>query len=131
MLQGVPVHGWSRTQSIVALSSGEAEYVALTVAASEVAWVSTLLSEMGVPCGRPIAHTDSAAAKDMCKKQLSKVKHMQLRYYFLKKLVEDGHLEVRKLATELNPADIFTKPVGAAVLGNLHQHFIERSLQLE
>ena len=105
--------------------------MALTVAATEVAWVSTLLSELGVPCGRPVAYTDSAAAKDMCKKQLSKVKHMQLRHYFLKNLVEDGHLEVRKLATELNPADIVTRPMGTAVLGNLQQHFSERPLQLE
>ena len=127
MLQGVPTHGWPRTQSIVALSSGEAEYVALTVAAAEVSWMAELLKELGVPCGRPIVYTDSAAAKDMCKKQLSKVKHMEMRYYFLKNLVEDGRIEVRKVGTEENPADLFTKFVNVKTLDKLRWYVAERA----
>ena len=131
LLQGVPIHGWSRTQSIVALSSGEAEYVALTVAAAEVSWVAELLKELGVPCKRPIAHTDSAAAKDMCKKQLSKVKHMEMRYYFLKNLVEDGRIELRKVGSEEHPADLFTKFVNEKTLGKLRWYVAESATPSE
>ena len=60
---------WSRTQTVVAMSSAEAEYVAMTVAATEAQWAAHFLGEIGVPVGSPTVFTDSSAAKDMCRKK--------------------------------------------------------------
>ena len=73
MLQGATIAAWSRTQKVVALSSGEAEYIALAVAAAEARWLATMLEELGLQTDTPTVWCDSAAARDMCKKNLLRV----------------------------------------------------------
>jgi hypothetical protein len=41
----------------------------------------------------------------------SKTKHIQLRYHFIQSILEDGHLNLEKIHTSHNPADILTKGV--------------------
>ena len=48
MLNGGPVSWCSKRQSTVALSSTEAEYIALTLAAKEATWIRLLLTELGL-----------------------------------------------------------------------------------
>lgn len=48
MLNGGPVSWCSKRQSTVALSSTEAEYIALTLAAKEATWLRLLLTELGL-----------------------------------------------------------------------------------
>lgn len=46
MLNGGPVSWCSKRQATVALSSTEAEYIALTLAAKEATWLRLLLTEL-------------------------------------------------------------------------------------
>ena len=48
MLNGGPISWRSKKQATVALSSTEAEYVALTLAAKEATWLRLLLTEIGL-----------------------------------------------------------------------------------
>ena len=48
MLNGGPVSRCSKRQPTVALSSTEAEYIALTLAAKEATWLRLLLTELGL-----------------------------------------------------------------------------------
>lgn len=48
MLNGGPVSWCSKQQGTVALSSIEAEYIALTLAAKEATWLRLLLTELGL-----------------------------------------------------------------------------------
>lgn len=48
MLNGGPVSWCSKRQPTVALSSTEAEYIALTLAAKEATWLRLLLTELGL-----------------------------------------------------------------------------------
>lgn len=57
MLNGGPVSWCSKRQATVALSSTEAEYIALTLAAKEATWLRLLLTELG------LLTTDSQHAK--------------------------------------------------------------------
>jgi hypothetical protein len=41
----------------------------------------------------------------------SKTKHIQLRYHFIRSILEDGHLKLEKIHTSQNPADMLTKGV--------------------
>ena len=105
------ITAWSRTQATVALSSAEAEYVALATGVVELEWVCKLLREMEVTVSPPVCWTDSTGARDMCFKNVSKVKHMALKYYFVKERVKAGDIFVKKVASNENPADILTKNV--------------------
>jgi hypothetical protein len=37
--------------------------------------------------------------------------HIQLRYHFIRSVLEDGHLKLEKIHTSQNPADMLTKGV--------------------
>ena len=41
----------------------------------------------------------------------SKIKHIQMRYHFIQSILEDGHLNLEKIHTSHNPADMLTKGV--------------------
>ena len=121
LLEGCVLSAWSRTQNTVALSSAEAEYVSMTTGATELLWVAHLMSEVGIAVSSPTLWTDSSSAQSLCLKNVSRVKHMELKYFFLKRLVKKGNVLVRKVAGDQNPADILTKPVTRDVL-TLHRH---------
>jgi hypothetical protein len=41
----------------------------------------------------------------------SRTKHIQLRYHFIRSILEDGQLKLEKIHTSQNPADMLTKAV--------------------
>jgi hypothetical protein len=100
-------------QKIQALSSAEAEYVAISDAAREIVYITNVLQEIGM-LGQegPIRLlTDSSAALAMAQRMgvNHRTKHIALRYHFIRSLVNDNVFTVDKVDTERNPADILTK----------------------
>ncbi|GJU37492.1 retrovirus-related pol polyprotein from transposon TNT 1-94 [Tanacetum coccineum] len=89
------VHGcvvsWKATlQHVVALSTTEAEYMALTEAVKESIWLKGLLIELGVSL---------------------RAKHINVRYHFIREIVESKEIKVAKIGTKDNVSDAFTKVV--------------------
>ena len=67
--------------------------------------------------------TDSAAAKMSAEKTGAlHMKHMQLRMYFLKSLVEQKLIAIDKVSTLHNAVDVLTKIVGEQQLSNCLQN---------
>ena len=61
--------------------------------------------------------TDSSAAKSRAEKPgLMHMRHMQLRELFLKQIVQLGLVRILKIPTQVNPADMLTKPVHRKVI---------------
>ena len=88
---------WSSTQSVVATSSGEAEYYALVKGASVGLGMRSMMGEMGVGADVEL-RTDSSAGKGMvCRRGLGKMKHVQVCYLWLQERVERGELGVVKV----------------------------------
>lgn len=101
----------SSLQKVVALSSTEAEYMALTDAANEAVWLKGLVSELGFAQGSVNIHCDSQSAIALTKNAVyhERTKHIDVKYHFIRELVNDGVVQILKIDTEDNPADIFTK----------------------
>ena len=57
--------------------------------------------------------TDSQSVIHLAKNSAlhSKTKHIQLRYHFIRSVLEDGQLKLAKIHTNDNPADMLTKVV--------------------
>ena len=124
MLQRVTLRAWGHMQPTVALSSGEAELVAMSHAVKEAMWARNLLKEMGAPIVGPVdEQTDSSAAKDMAAKRTIRAKHFDLKHYFIKDLVSGGTIAVRKLPTVDSPAGLLAKAVTVATLEH-PRHFL-------
>ncbi|CAI7846245.1 unnamed protein product [Closterium sp. NIES-54] len=101
----------SSRSSVVALSSYEAELYAGTMAAQESRWLCFLLAELGAPQRCPTLWCDNASTIHLTQDPVfhGRSKHIELRYFFIRDLVQQGLIAVRKIAAEANLADIFTK----------------------
>ncbi|XP_038981679.1 secreted RxLR effector protein 161-like [Phoenix dactylifera] len=107
---------WKATlQPTVALSTTEAEYMALTEAAKEAIWLRGLVQDLGLEQDRLDINCDSQSALHLARDQMyhERTKHVDVRYHFIRDLVENGDVRLQKIYTAHNPADMFTKPITA------------------
>ncbi|CAI7858938.1 unnamed protein product, partial [Closterium sp. NIES-54] len=109
---------WRSTRSSsISLSSCEAELYAVTMAAQEACWLSYLLADLGAPQPCPAIWCDNASTIHLTKEAVfhERSKHIELRHYLIRDLVNDGHITIRKIDSSVNPADIFTKALSHSV----------------
>ena len=97
-------------QTCVAVSSGENEFHAVTLCAARLIFTKNL-----PPVEGPIAYPDSSAARGIAnRKGVGKLKHLQARSLWLQQARVDGQVEVDRVDTLLNTADLGTKFLDAA-----------------
>ncbi|KAL7278649.1 hypothetical protein ACG7TL_007650 [Trametes sanguinea] len=110
---GTGAISWSsRLQSIVALSTTEAEFVAAVSAGQEVLWLRNLLTEFGFDVSAASRlRIDNLSALSVAKnpEHHGRMKHLDLRFYWLRDEVAKGRIEIEHLRTSDMPADILTK----------------------
>ena len=101
----------SRGQKCTALSSTEAEYVALSELCVEVLHVRSLLVFLGQDLKFPIQiQVDNVGAIFLATNYTGKrTRHIDARYHFLRDYVEDGTIKIEFITSEENVSDIFTK----------------------
>lgn len=120
-----PLISWkSKKQPTVALSTCEAEYIALAAAAQEGKFLRQLFSEMsGITevLGTVTLHVDNQSAIALAKNPVyhQRSKHIDIKYHFVRCLVRDEIVKITYVPTECNIADVFTKPVCRAKLEKL------------
>lgn len=114
ILAGGPVNWGARKQKSVALSTMEAEYMALSEAIRELTFIKRQLSFMQFNeyIKEPtIVNCDNQSAILMCKNPMfhNRSKHVDIKYHYSRKQVEKAKVEVVYLRSEDMIADIFTK----------------------
>ncbi|KAK2353501.1 putative mitochondrial protein [Trifolium repens] len=112
--QNAPVSWCSKKQSVIALSSCEAEYVAGSLAACQANWLQSLLSEMNIIADTTVVlKIDNKSAINLAKNPVShgKSKHIETRFHFLRDQVTKGKLKLEYCSTDNQQADILTKAV--------------------
>ena len=104
----------SRAQSSVALSSTDAEYMALSDCSRQVVWFRSLFEELGYQLGPiPICGDNQGAIFTASNPvQNRRTKHIEVRYHFIRDLITQGKIEVFYIEGSENPADMFTKNLG-------------------
>ena len=113
MLNGAAVSWKSKRQSIVALSTAEAEFIAASSLVQEVIYLRSFLARIGFPQDGPTSvYEDNEsciawAAGAVCGAE--RAKHIDLRKYFVHDAVANKILKLVPIASKLNSADIFTK----------------------
>ncbi|GKB29779.1 hypothetical protein Tco_0869180 [Tanacetum coccineum] len=104
--------GWSsKKQKSTAISSTEAEYIALSGCCSQILWMRLQLTDYGFQFNKIPLYYDNKSAIALCcnNVQHSRAKHIDIRYHFIKEQVENGIVELYFVRTEYQLADIFTK----------------------
>lgn len=91
----------STVQSIVALSTTEAEYIAITTATKEALWLIGLVRKLGIEQGGVRLHCDSYSAIYLRKNQVihARTKHIEMRFHKIKELVTSSQILLEKIHT--------------------------------
>jgi hypothetical protein len=106
---------------VVALSSCEAEYMALAAAAQGALWARQFLEEVAQVARlaraaqpstlRMFGDNKSAIVKAVNNSAQPGSRHIRLRYHFIREQVEDGSLTLQWVPTGRQLADVLTKPL--------------------
>ncbi|GJQ97350.1 putative ribonuclease H-like domain-containing protein [Tanacetum coccineum] len=101
-----------KKQTIVATSTTEAEYVAAASCCGQVLWLQNQLLDYGFNFMNTIIHIDNQSTICIIKNPVyhSKTKHIEIRHHFIRDCYEKKLIQVQKIHTDLNVADLLTKP---------------------
>nr|GFA97061.1 uncharacterized mitochondrial protein AtMg00810-like [Tanacetum cinerariifolium] len=104
----------SKRQKNAAISSTEAEYIALSGCCAQILWMRSQLSDYGLVFNKiPMYYDNKSGIALYCNNvQHSRSKHINIRYHFIKEQVEQGVIELYFVNTEYQLADLFTKALG-------------------
>ena len=115
MLSGAPISWRSKKQTPVALSTAEAEYVALATAAQEAVWLRIVMKGLNEEISPTVIHEDNQSAIAIAKNPQfhSRTKHVDIKYHFVRELVEDGIIRLSYCRSGNMMAHILTKGLAA------------------
>ena len=103
----------SRRQPTVALSTTEAEYMALSYTICEGIWIRALLRELGMAQPTTTIHEDNQGCIALAKNpvQHHRTKHIDVKYHFIREQIEQESFQVIYCQTDEMKADVLTKGI--------------------
>ncbi|GJX52295.1 hypothetical protein Tco_0280664 [Tanacetum coccineum] len=101
----------SKKQKRNAISSTEAEYIALSGYYAQILWMRSQLTDYALNFNKIPLYCNNKSAIALCYNnvQHSRSEHIDVRYHFIKDQVENGVVELYFVRTEYQLGDIFTK----------------------
>ncbi|GKB09440.1 hypothetical protein Tco_0837752 [Tanacetum coccineum] len=100
-----------KKQIVVASSTTEAEYVAVASCCGQVLWIQNQLLDYGYNFMNTKIFVDNESTICIVKNPIfhSKTKHIKIRHHFMKDSYEKKLIQVIKIHTDLNVANLLTK----------------------
>ena len=111
MLGSRLVKSWPSTQSVIELSSREAEYYGMVRGVSQALGMRSLLADLGIDMGIRL-RTGSSAAKGIASRLgLGKVRHVEVARLRVQEKARSGEIRLEKVDRKKHIADSLTKHV--------------------
>ena len=121
-LGGNAIKTWSSTQSVIALSTGEAELYAINKAAATGMGGQSLLRDIGVDLDLRV-FTDASTGKSLASRRgLGKVRHIAVNELWLQSHVQDKTVTLVKIKNKFNPSNMLTKYLPKAEIQQRMEH---------
>lgn len=123
----------AKKQRTVALSSTEAEYMAMTEATKEAIYLRQLLDEIGISTNSIRIYNDNQGAQKLVRNPIfhSRTKHIDIRHHFIRDAYETGVINLEYMSTNDMPADVLTKglfaPKHQTCIQTLGVHYIDKN----
>ncbi|KAI3718361.1 hypothetical protein L6452_19228 [Arctium lappa] len=116
LLGGKLVSWSSKKQNSFSTSTAEAEYVAAVSCCAQILWMKNQLRDYNQLYSHiPILRDNSNAIVIANNPVLhSRSKHIDIRYHFIRHHISKGDIELHFIPTDLQLADLFTKPIDEA-----------------
>jgi len=145
LLMGNSIIDWGcKKQQTVALSSCEAEYMAVCAATQAILWTRKMLTELGIQnnialtgttadrvskisTATPILFSDNRAAIAMATNDVhhNRSKHIDIRHHFIRDEVANGNIILRWIPSHEQIADALTKNLGTTLFTRLRERLVE------
>ena len=131
MYAGCPIHWVSKLQTEIALSTAEAEYIALSQSLREVIPLMSMMKELQSafpieiqnPNFNCTVHEDNQSCISMATKQKfsPRTKHIALKYHHFRSYVNSKKINIQYIDTKQQVADGLTKPLGTELFFNIRK----------
>lgn len=123
-INGGAISWCSRKQETVATSSAESELMALTETCKEMKWLRSMIKSLkeAVP-EKMLIFTDSQSCISMIKNEKfsNKTKHIDIKYHYVRDLFTNKEVNLQYVNTEINTADLMTKPLAGTKTSTLRK----------
>ena len=116
MLGGHYLRSWSATQKSVTLSSAEAELIALVKLRLEMIGMCQLGKDWACNWLAKLYADSNAALGIVHRRGNGRRRHVRVGQLWIQEKAESGELDYKKVHTDANPADLFTKKLPASKL---------------
>jgi hypothetical protein len=147
---GCTISWQSKKQATVALSTAEAEYMAISMVLQEVKWLHQLLQELGLRINAKdrttevhtessssssnvsptIIYTDNRAARSLCESEgnpHSRTKHIDIRHHFIRESIKSREVQLAWIESSEQVADILTKALDKQTYQHLRRKLLRTS----
>ena len=115
-MNGSVIKHWSKTQTTLALSSGEAELHGICMGITQGLGLQSVARDLGMVVDIRI-HSDATAAIGMCRRRgMGKIRHLDVTDLWCQHKVRTGAVQLVKVLGSENPADMMTKYVPREIL---------------
>lgn len=121
-MNGGAISWGSKKQPVVATSTAEAEYIAAGLVSQEAMWTRQLMEEMGFMQPEPtLVLSDNQPAIAIATDDIhhGRTKHIDIKYHYIKQLVQEKKVKLGYVPSGDQQADILTKPLGATLFSRL------------
>ena len=107
----------SKRQRCVAISTADSEFYAASESSRDAIWLKAVLSEVGVETGPIPIYCDNRSAISIIQDpgNHQKIKHIDIRYFFVREHQEQGRIKMESISGKEQTADILTKALGKRV----------------
>ena len=87
-------------------------------ASIEMLWLKRFLQELGLKQSEYVVFCDSQSSMDLSKNSMyhARTKHIDVRYHWLRVVIEERLMKLKKIHTNKNGADMLTKVVPGSKL---------------
>ena len=99
----------------MALSTAEAEYIVASMASCEAVWLRKLFNEFfGFTLDTTVILCDNQNGIRLSENPVfhDRSKHIDIRYHYIRDMVQRGAIRLHHIGTDEQVADILTKPLG-------------------
>jgi hypothetical protein len=119
LVAGSNIKHWSKTQSTIALSSGEAELNGIGAGIAQGLGVQSICRDLGYDYKLRV-WTDATAAIGIARRRgMGKIRHLDTTDLWVQEVVRSGRVELQKVLGSENPADVLTKYVDKPLMSRM------------
>jgi hypothetical protein len=116
----------SKKQATISRSSTEAEYRSLAMTTTELLWINSLLSELGIKCNSlPVMWCDNLGAMFLTVNPIfhARTKHIEIDFHFIRDQIAKQKLVAKFICSADQIGDIFTKSLSSTRFQHLCNKF--------